>query len=136
MAGATVKLTTKNSAAIAARFYAADRAVQRGARKIVRAHGEAVHGLTRENMLAMRIFRTGRMYDRLRLTIPSDGLTFEVGWKERDFPANRFYPIFVVFGTRFMAARDPLFPARDKDRPYFRRDLAALLSDAARGRAR
>lgn len=158
MAGARLTLSTRNASGIAARFYAANSAVQRETRTLMRRAGEAEHGLVREEMLALRIFRTGAMYDRLRLDMQRDGLAYEVGWRARDFrrrgvpsfdaigrarrrgpgrysvESHSFYPLYVVFGTTRMPARDPLTPARMAVRPYVRRELARILSDAARGR--
>jgi hypothetical protein len=93
----------------------------------------------------LRIFDQGWMYDRLRIVYSSDRLTYEVGWRERDFVGRMrfdsrsgtfrrvtfFYPIVVVFGGQHVAARDPLFPARDRVRPYERSEMSRILSEAA-----
>jgi hypothetical protein len=118
-----ITLSTRNASAVIANIVAADARAQRAVKGAVKRAGNAVHGLTRENMLSMGIFDTGHMYDVLRLRYSEAGLSFQVGWDEADFPKS-FYPIFVVFGTIKMPGRDPLFPAHARVKPIFRQDIA------------
>jgi HK97 gp10 family phage protein len=57
--------------------------------------------------------RTGRMQRLIRSVFTESGLIFETGWFAEDFFAERepFYPIYVEWGTRFMAAQPTIGPA-------------------------
>lgn len=73
------------------------------------------------------------MRDHIRLRFGELGFSFEVGWEEDDFMAAGldFYPIYVVFGTQFMAAQDPLFPAHQEAKPRFIGDITAAIRRSA-----
>jgi hypothetical protein len=82
---------------------------------------------------------TSYMADHTRLEITHEGNGYRVGWRAPDFVGKTnpvsgrritsFYPRFVVFGTRFMAGRDPLTPALEAERPRYRRSVARALSN-------
>lgn len=127
-------LSTRGAAAVAANFYARDRAAQMAIKRVVRRNGVALH----ERARALCPVDTGFMRSQLRLAFSEQGYVYEVGWDEQDFSAAglAFYPVYVEFGTRFQAAQPSLFPAREQQDPIFRRELRAELSAAIqRGRA-
>lgn len=82
---------------------------------------------------------TGYMKDHLRLTFTRGGFNYRLGWRREDFVGQTnpltgrvitdFYPLFVVYGTRYMAGRDPITPALEQERrnrmQRYRRALAA-----------
>lgn len=100
--------------------------VQRNARKVVKKTGEAAFSTA----YADAPKRTHFMVDHLRLAFGSDGLSYELGFRESDFAKAglAFYPIYVIFGTRFQQPNDFLFPANREARGEFRSDLRAALS--------
>lgn len=118
-------LSTRNLSGIAARFRARDVAVQRNVRRVVRRTGEAAYSLA----YADAPKRTTFMASQLRLRISDDGLRYDLGFREEDFTnaGFAFYPVFVIFGTRFQAANDFLFPANREARREFRPQLRAAL---------
>lgn len=75
---------------------------------------------------------TGYMRDHIRKEFTPAGLGYQVGFRESDFPGG-FYPLYVIFGTRTMAARDFLFGPAAVERPRFRAALAEALRN--RGKA-
>ena len=60
-------------------------------------------------------------------------LGYRIGWYRSDFVGqinpvtgqviSTFYPVYVIYGTRFMAGRDVLTPAFRAERPNFRKAL-------------
>jgi HK97 gp10 family phage protein len=124
---------TRNARALAANFAAADQRVQKSARQIVARYAEKQFRLTRE----LAPVDTGFLRAHIRKRISDDGLAYEVGVREDDFEGagKPFYPLYLEFGTRFMAARPFVFPARDAIAPEFRRALRAELSKAIRRRS-
>ncbi len=82
-------------------------------------------------------FDTGFMLDKLRLERTREGYNYAIGWRAGDFIGQRnpatgrtidaFYPVYVVYGTRRMAGRDPLTPALRTEEPQLKRALAAAL---------
>lgn len=81
---------------------------------------------------------TGFMVDRLRTEIGGDGDRFAVGFRAEDFvgqvnPATgkeitAFYPVFVVFGTRFMAGNDFLTAALRAEQATIRQGYTRALN--------
>ena len=125
-------LSTRNISGIAARFRARDAKVQRNVRRVVKKTGEAAYSLA----YADAPKRTTFMVNQLRLDFAKDRLSYELGFREQDFTKAgfAFYPVWVIFGTRFMAANDFLFPANREARREFRQELrAALTAGWARG---
>lgn len=126
-------LATRNAAGLAANFYAADRRVQRAVRRVVERAGVREF----ERARADAPVDTGFMRSQLRLAFSEHGYLYELGFDEADFTGagKPFYPLYVIFGTTKMPARDFLFGARDALRPAFRADLAAELRAAVRRRS-
>lgn len=125
---------TRGRSALAANFQAADTRAQRAVRGVVARYAERQFRLTRE----LAPVDTGFLRSHIRKRISDDGLAYEVGVREEDFEGagKPFYPVYLEFGTRFMAARPFIFPARDAVAPEFRRALRAELSKAIRRRGR
>jgi hypothetical protein len=131
-------LSTRNIRGLIANIYAADAVTQRAVRRTVKKWGPRQQQLTAE--LAPYDVTTGpeafHMRDNVRLRYSDDGLIYEVGFDAEDFTeAGRpFYPIYTEFGTRFMAARPCVFPARDRIYPEYKADLSANVRAALRRR--
>lgn len=127
-------LSTRNLSGIAARFRAGHAAAQRNVRRVVKKTGEAAFSQAYADAPKDTTF----MANHLRLAFVRDGLAYELGFRESDFEAAGlpFYPVYVIFGTRHMPARDFLFPANGDARREFRGELsAALRSGWSRGRS-
>jgi HK97 gp10 family phage protein len=124
----------RRTGALAANFQAADARAQRAVRGVVAKYAEKQFRLTRE----LAPVDTGFLRSHIRKRVSDDGLAYEVGVREDEFSdaGKAFYPIYLEFGTRFMAARPFIFPARDAVAPEFRRALSAELRAAIRRRSR
>jgi hypothetical protein len=77
-------------------------------RKAVKANGEAQRGETE----AACPKDTGYMASKTRVEFSPEGLTFDVGYFEEDFP-EVFYPQLVIHGTSRMAANDFIFQVHE-----------------------
>lgn len=88
-----------------------------------------------EHAASLTPVRTGRMKSLLREQPSDGGLGYTVGWTADDFRehAQPPYFVFVVLGTRFQPANDPLTPALEGDRSPLVRGLQAAAIRAARG---
>lgn len=132
----SVRLTisTRNLRGLVANLSAADAVMQRQARRTVKRYGEKQWRLTRE----LAPVDTGFLREHIRLRFSEDGLIYEVGFLEEDFreAGLPFYAIFTEWGTRFMAPRPCVFPARDAIAPEFRSALGANIRGALRRRRR
>lgn len=101
---------------------------------VMQASGERAHDIA----ASLTPIDTGFMVSRLLLERIRDGFGYTFGWRAVDFigQLNKatgrvidvFYPRFIVFGTRFMAGRDPLTPALKAERPKLLAELRAALS--------
>jgi len=89
---------------LVANIHAARRAVPREVRKAVRANGIA----QREEAEAACPRDTGYMASKTRVDFSAEGLTYDVGYWEEDFPDVPYF-WFVILGTSRMAANDFLF---------------------------
>lgn len=134
MAGGSVgsvrmDLSFKNAAAVIANIYNADRVFIAATKKLVREAGQYNHDLA----YFLAAFDTGFMREHLRVLYGAEGYSFEVGWYEEDFVAAglAFYPIYVEFGTRFMAAQPALYPAYRDTKEWFLPALSNELRAAA-----
>ena len=131
-------VSTRNLRALAANFAAADVRLQKAARKTVKKYGTKQRNRTRELAPydASHPAEDFHLRDNVSLRFSDDGLVYETGFREEDFTEAGlpFYAIFTEFGTRFMAARPCVFPARDEIYPQFRAALGADLRAAARRR--
>ena len=129
---ARMTMQTRNAAGVIANMHAADRRVQAAVRRTVRDTGFAEYSLA----YTLCPVDTGFMQDNLTLEFFPSELGYELGWKEEDFAAvgKAPYFIFTEFGTTKMAAQPCLFPARDAERPKFRRKLLQNIRTANRRR--
>jgi HK97 gp10 family phage protein len=132
-------VSTRNLRALAANFQAADARIQKRARRTVKKFGKKQ--LERTEQLApydaSHPEEDFHLRDNIRLRFSDDGLVYEVGFLEEDFRAEGlpFYALYTEFGTRFMAPRPCVFPARDESYPQFKAALGAdLRGEARRGR--
>lgn len=132
--GHQLTLSTKSVRAVVANFYAADRRIQAAARRVVKRNGEE---LDRKVYEATPV-RTGYMQAMLQLRFTPKGLGYEVGWDSENFEGAGlpFYPVYVLFGTRFQPANDFFFPLRDEQDRIFKRELRDELRGAIRRRGR
>lgn len=117
-------LRVRDTRGVAANFYAADRTVQREARKLVRDKGLFTKELTQ--FFAPK--DTWFMTNNVRLVMSADGLSFQVGWFAGDFSAAGlpFYPPFQEYGTYKMRAQPSLHPAYRQAEQIFRRDTKEM----------
>ena len=69
------------------------------------------------------------MVEQLRGDLAEDQLSYEVGFHESDFTraGQDFYPLWVIFGSRFMSPRDFIFGPAQAEKPRLRRELKAAL---------
>lgn len=82
---------------------------------------------------------TNYMADHMLLELTRTGYNFALGWRANQFvgqtnpvtgqEVTTFYSPLVVFGTRFMAGRDPITPALRSVQPSLRRGYARALAD-------
>ncbi len=113
----------------------------RDARQRARVRAVTERGLDRVFHMAQSLCPRDTHYMALHMLgeTTRNGTNFFVGWKKDRFVGEvneatgevvtEFYPPFVVFGTRFMAGRDPLTPALQAERANLRRGYARALSD-------
>lgn len=122
------ELGVREAAGLVANFHAADKRVQWAVRDLVRETALEVQELTR----FLCPVRTGFMRDHVRHWISDKGFAFEVGWDAQDFfdAGLAFYPYFVEYGTRKMAAQPSLTPAYEHAQEHFWQDLGRVLRDA------
>lgn len=122
------ELGIRDARAVVANFRAADEALQLEVRDAVRRMAD------RTRRIARRIVPvdTGYMREHIKTILSPSGLAFEVGWDASDFAGagKPFYPFFVEYGTRFMAARPTLGPAYAEAAPQFEREIAQAIRRA------
>jgi HK97 gp10 family phage protein len=129
--GAThFELGIRDTRALAANFHRADQDAQDEIRVVVARAAEDTVSLA--FLLCPK--RTQFMADHIKAWFTTSGLGFEVGWDATDFieAGFAFYPYFVEFGTRFMAAQPTLGPAWRDVAPRFHADLSRALQRAVR----
>jgi hypothetical protein len=119
---------------LVANLSAADAVAQRAVRATVATYGNKQFRLTRQ----LAPVDTGFLRSQIRLRFSDDGLVYEVGFRGEDFDrgGKPQYFLYTEFGTRFMAARPCVFPARDAIAPEFKRALGANVRGAIRRRRR
>lgn len=127
-------LGTKNLEALKANLRQYSSKAQQRAQQVVIASGQRQYERTYE----LCPVDTGHMRDNIQLLYTPGGLSYQVGWIETDFvgannihtgePIRTFYPLYQEFGTTRHPAHPCLFPARDEERPRFRKELAQALS--------
>lgn len=127
-------LSTRDSRAIVGNFYAADQYIQKEIQRVVKKYGRMQHDETYRRTPK----RTHFMANNIHLHFSDNYTVYEVGWRERDFlmAGKNFYPLFVEFGTRFMAAQSPLFRSKEVVHPQFVEEMSRVLSRAAKRAAR
>lgn len=85
--------------------------------------------------------RTFYMAEHVRTDFSEGGFIFETGWDASDFlgtvdergQPRSFYPFFVEFGTRHMAAQPSLSIAFLEEEPRYKSELDAALRRALEG---
>jgi hypothetical protein len=132
-------LATRNREAIAARFAAVVPAAQRRVAVLVRETAEYEYALVYHACPV----DTGYMRAHITVFMDADDLAYTLGWVDTDFGVVAglpFYPPYVIFGTRYQAGRDFLFPnhelAKARFRGRLRKAMASAYADAGRARAR
>lgn len=125
---AAITLTTRNRSATIARVYSVFPPIVEACREIVAKYGAETVRLVQATCAKDTWF----MHDHARFVLSKDRLSYEAGWFNEDFAAagKRFYPIFVEFGTRRMAAQPSLFPANEHLRPMMLAELGAEIRRA------
>lgn len=124
MAG-KMSLATRNTKGVIASLRQYGERAKERAKVVVEESADRVYQTARQNAPV----DTGFMVEHLRREFTPAGLGYSVGFRAEDFAAagKDFYPVFLEFGTRFMAARPFLFPAAALERPRFRRELVEAL---------
>lgn len=122
------ELGVRNLQGLAANFHRLDETLQDGMRELVR---ETAYD-TRDYAYLIAPKDTHFLADHIEAWFTESGLGFEVGWDANDFyeAGLAFYPWFVEFGTRFMAAQPSVGPAWDNQRPIFQQKMERLMRDA------
>jgi HK97 gp10 family phage protein len=124
----SMDLSFRNVAGVVANLYAKDKAIQAAVRRLTRNAGELCKTLTQQACPVDTWF----MHDHVHTTYSRKGMTFETGWREEDFTAAglAFYPIYVEFGTRFMAPQPSLYPAYKEVQKMYLEDLRDVVQSA------
>jgi len=125
MDGIQLELSVRNESALAANFFALDAEIQ----VAFQLASTSAADLIRQVVQATCAVDTGFMRDHVRVWMSPTGLVWEVGWDAGDFfnAGLAFYPFFVEYGTRFMAAQPSLEPAYNYVVPIYLADVAALI---------
>jgi hypothetical protein len=125
---AAITLTTRNAAGTIARVYSAYPPIRAAMQEVVEKWAAETIRIVQETCAKDTWF----MHDHARYVLSKDRLAYEAGWFNEDFAAagHRFYPIFVEFGTRFMAAQPSLFPANEMVRPRMLADARVQIQAA------
>lgn len=73
---------------------------------------------------------TGFMVEHLRVKLTREGYNYVIGWYREDFTGQGldFYAVYVVLGTRYQAANDPISPALRSEHAQLMRELRAALA--------
>jgi HK97 gp10 family phage protein len=127
-----MELQVRNEQALVANFYAAERDIVTAMQLAVRNAADLVQQVVQ---LTCAI-DTGFMRDHVRVYVSPGGLAWQVGWDASDFFAAglAFYPWFVEFGTRYMAAQPSLGPAYEYVAPIYQAEVADLVGLAVERR--
>lgn len=121
-------LSTRQVKGVVANLFARDAQARKDLRRITTESGFRTFAVA----AALCPFDTGFMQEHLRLRYSEGGFAFEVGWDEADFLAAGlpFYPIYQEFGTVKMAAQPSLFPAWQRERPRYERNIQRAVQRA------
>lgn len=127
-----MELSVRGSQALVANFYATEVDIVEAMRESAQRAAELLVQVVQQ----ICAVDTGFMRDHVRTWFSPTGLVFEGGWDAADFfgAGLAFYPWFVEFGTRHMAAQPALLPAWDYVVPIFLAELAALTAIAVERR--
>lgn len=115
-------MSTRNNRAVISNLRRYDQQVKDRARQVVQASADRVYDMAQ----SLCPVDTGFMRSHMRKEFTPAGLGYQVGFRERDFPAG-FYPLYQEFGTRFMPAQPCIFPAAEAERPRFTNELRQAL---------
>jgi len=122
--GYALELSVRNTSGLVANFYAAERDIVAGMTRAAKSAAELLQLVVQQTCAV----DTGFMRDHVRIWYSKSGLAFEVGWDAADFfgAGFAFYPWFVEYGTRFMAAQPALMPAYNYVVPIYLADVRDL----------
>jgi HK97 gp10 family phage protein len=123
--------------ALVARFERGGKAAREAILRVVGESAARLHQRTVD--LAPK--RSGYMAEHVRTDFSRSGLSFETGWDASDFLGTidehgrerPFYPLYVEFGTRHMAAQPSLSIAYAEEEPLFKAELSEALRRALDG---
>lgn len=124
-------LSVQNTGALAARFARNVPVAIAEVRRLIEENAEYEYRLVYGDCPV----DTGFMRAHIVVFFDSDGLSYQLGWVHTDFGTAAglpFYPPFVIYGTRFMAGRDFLFPNHMLARARFQKRLGRTVSKALR----
>lgn len=123
--GIHFELGVRNISALVANLHAADEEIQLALRAAAHSAAELLVEVVQQTCAV----DTGFMRDHVRAWFTPSGLGFEVGWDAGEFfeAGLAFYPWFVEFGTRYMAAQPSLLPGYDYVVPIYQEDIADLV---------
>jgi hypothetical protein len=126
-------LSTRNLQAVKANLKQYDKGVRERAKVVVLESLERTFAIAQS--LAPR--ETHYMAEHMRAELTLHGFGYEVGYEQSDFVGRlnpvsgvritEFYPLFQEFGTMLQPGTPHIFPARDQERPRFRRELARAM---------
>lgn len=133
MDGIRLELSVRNESALVANFFALDAEIQ----VAMQLAAASAADLVRQVVQSTCAVDTGFMRDHVRIWKSPTGLVWEVGWDAGDFfdAGLAFYPFFVEYGTRFMAAQPSLGPAYEYVVPIYLADVEALVQLAIERRS-
>lgn len=125
MDGVKLELSVRNESGLVANFFALDAEIQ----VAMRFAAASAADLVQQVVQATCAVDTGFMRDHVRIWRSPTGLAWEVGWDAGDFfeAGLAFYPFFVEYGTRFMAAQPSLEPAYNYVVPIYLAEVEALV---------
>jgi len=116
--GTAFELGIRDTSALVANFYKADREIERAMIRHVREITEIFDSVWE----SLTPVDTAFMVTHRHIRLTKSGLGFEAGWDASEFlnAGFAFYPFFQEFGTRMMAAQPSLGPAYRYIEPIFR----------------
>lgn len=122
---ARMTLSTRNNRAVLANLRQYGERAKERAKVVVQESADRVYN----EALSLAPVDTGFMIEHLRQKFTPAGFGYQLGFEESDFTSagKEFYPVHVIFGTRFMPARDFLFGPAIAERPRFRAELKHAL---------
>lgn len=118
-------ISTRNNRAVIANLKRYSEQARERARVVVQESADRTYNTSK----SLAPVDTGFMADHLRKEITPGGYGYQVGFRQGDFTGagKEFYPVFVLFGTRFMPGRDFLFAPNEGEKARFRQNLRQAL---------